>query len=154
MKTVRKRSQEQEKRVAKQLGGRVTPASGALWGAKGDVRQDKFLVECKTTEKDYYSLTDKVWNKIRSEAIRDGLRIPLMCIEIQGKSYAIIEKPMVEDYFGNRGIYPTDVEVEARSFRVRQLQDNKPIYYRINTWSLVTLAQIEWEQFLEISDTL
>lgn len=51
---VRKKSQLQEKRVASELGGRVTPASGALWGAKGDVKSDLFLAECKTTEKPAY----------------------------------------------------------------------------------------------------
>lgn len=38
---VRKRnSKNQESRVAKEVLGKVTPASGALWGSKGDVRND------------------------------------------------------------------------------------------------------------------
>ena len=77
---VKKKSQLQEKRVAKDLEAKTVVASGALWSAKADVRSDEFLVECKTTEKPYYSLTMKVWEKIEKEAVKDGLRIPLMCI--------------------------------------------------------------------------
>lgn len=79
---VKKKSQLQEKSVAKDLNAKTVIASGALWGSKGDVRHDEFLVECKTTEKSFYSLTMKVWEKIEKEAVRDGLRIPLMCIDI------------------------------------------------------------------------
>lgn len=79
---VKKKSQLQEKSVAKDLDAKTVIASGALWGSKGDVRHDDFLVECKTTEKSYYSLTMKVWEKIEKEAIKDGLRIPLMCIDV------------------------------------------------------------------------
>ena len=79
---VKKKSQLQEKSVAKDLDAKTVVASGALWGNKGDVRHDDFLVECKTTEKPYYSLTMKVWEKIEKEAVRDGLRIPLMCVDI------------------------------------------------------------------------
>lgn len=88
---VKKKSQLQEKSVAKDLNAKTVVASGALWGSKGDVRHDEFLVECKTTEKPYYSLTMKVWEKIEKEAVRDGLRIPLMCVDINnGKDrYAV-----------------------------------------------------------------
>lgn len=81
---VKKKSQLQEKSVAKDLDAKTVIASGALWGSKGDVRHDDFLVECKTTEKPFYSLTMKVWEKIEKEAIKDGLRVPLMCIDVNG----------------------------------------------------------------------
>ena len=53
-------SRKQEKRVAKETKGKTTPASGAFWSAKADVRSKLFLVECKTTQKDYYDLTEVV----------------------------------------------------------------------------------------------
>ena len=84
---VKKKSQLQEARVAKELNAKTVIASGALWGSKGDVRHEDFLVECKTTTKLYYSLTMKVWEKIEKEAVKDGLRIPLMCIEKHFKHY-------------------------------------------------------------------
>lgn len=93
MKTVKKRSQKQEKSVAKKLGGKVTAASGALWGMKGDVRTDKFLIECKTTEKDYYTLTAKVWEKIEEEALKDHMRIPLMMIDLEDNERYVVFRP-------------------------------------------------------------
>ena len=93
MKTVKKRSQKQEKSVAKDFNAKVTVASGALWGAKGDVRSDKFLCECKTTEKDYYSLTSKVWEKICEEAVRDHMRIPIMVIDLEDRDRVVVFNP-------------------------------------------------------------
>lgn len=93
MRTVKKRSQKQEKSVAKSFNARVTAASGALWGMKGDVRSDKFLIECKTTEKDYYTLTAKVWEKIQEEAIQDHMRTPLMLIDLKDKDRYVVFRP-------------------------------------------------------------
>lgn len=92
MPTTKKKSQLQEKRVAKQFNGKTVVASGSIWSNKGDVRSDKFLIECKTTDTKHYSLSAKTWEKIEREAIRDGMRTPLMCIEVQGKS-CIVFKP-------------------------------------------------------------
>lgn len=93
MKTVKRRSQKQEKSVAKDFGAKVTVASGALWGMKADVRNDKFLIECKTTEKDYYSLTAKVWEKIAEEAVRDHIRTPLMVIDVEDRDRLVVFNP-------------------------------------------------------------
>ena len=93
MKTVKRRSQKQEKSVAKDFNARVTAASGALWGMKADVRGDKFLIECKTTEKDYYILTAKVWEKIQEEAIQDHMRTPLMVIDLKDKDRYVVFRP-------------------------------------------------------------
>ena len=93
MKTVKRRSQKQEKSVAKKFNARLTAASGALWGMKGDVRSDKYLIECKTTEKDYYTLTAKVWEKIQEEAIQDHMRIPLMVIDLKETGRYVVFRP-------------------------------------------------------------
>lgn len=93
MKTVKKRSQKQEKSVARQFNARVTAASGALWGMKGDVRNEKFLIECKTTEKDFYVLTSKVWEKIQEEATKDHMRIPLMMIDLEDNDRYVVFRP-------------------------------------------------------------
>ena len=106
MKTVKRRSQKQEKSVAKSFNAKVTVASGALWGQKGDVRNSKILVECKTTEKDYYSLTAKVWEKIEQEAIRDHLRIPLMVIDLEDRDRIVVFRP--KDF---------DPEIDTRCFQ-------------------------------------
>ena len=89
-----KRSRRQEHITAKEINGRTTPASGSRWYSKGDIRSDKFLIECKTTTKDSYRLTAKAWEKIYKEALRDGLREPVMRIDLRDKygdicSYAV-----------------------------------------------------------------
>ena len=66
--TNRERSQLQEKKMAKALGGRVQPASGALPYYKGDIKADRYLIEAKTTTKKSYTLTRALLGKIDSEA--------------------------------------------------------------------------------------
>lgn len=116
MKTVKRRSQKQEKSVAKDFNAKVTVASGALWGMKADVRNDKFLIECKTTEKDYYSLTAKVWEKIEQEAIRDHMRIPLMAIDLEDRDRVIVFRPQDFDPSIDTRMVKMDV---PKSIRVR-----------------------------------
>lgn len=88
---VKKKSQKQEEDIAQKVGGNRVVASGALWGAKGDVRTDTLLIEAKTTSKEYYSVTAKVWEKIEREAVSDGLRFPLMIVDLKDgeKRYAV-----------------------------------------------------------------
>lgn len=118
MKTVKRRSQKQEKSVAKDFNARVTVASGALWGMKADVRNDKFLIECKTTEKDYYSLTSKVWEKIEEEATKDRWRTPLMVIDLEDKDRLVVFNPK---YFDTKVPEPFECTSNGdsqKSFRV------------------------------------
>ena len=93
MKTGKKRAQIQEKSVAKDMGAKTVVASGAMWNAKGDVRNDKFLIECKTTEKDFYSITTKVWEKISLEADKDGMRIPLLFVDLRDTDRYVVFNP-------------------------------------------------------------
>lgn len=127
MKTVKRRSQKQEKSVAKDFNAKVTVASGALWGMKADVRNDKFLIECKTTEKDYYSLTAKVWEKIEQEAIRDHLRIPLMVIDLEDKDRVVVFRPLdfdpdIDTRLMVREV-PKSVRVRAKDLGVDEFGD-------------------------------
>ena len=118
MKTVKRRSQKQEKSVAKDFNAKVTVASGALWGMKADVRNDKFLIECKTTEKDYYPLTSKVWEKIEEEAIKDRGRTPLMIIDLEDKDRLVVFNPK---HFEAQVPHPFECSYngdEKKSFRV------------------------------------
>lgn len=158
---VRKRSQRQEKRVAKEIGGKVTPASGALWGSKGDARASEFLVECKTTLTDKYILKAKTWLKIKEEALKDGLRTPVMCIEVRDgcRDYniAVMEQTDFEAYIDDFDSidFLSDVshiiKTDAQSCVIR----NSPLPVRIDcNWSkgsrLVCnhLVVMRWEDFL------
>lgn len=87
---VRKRSQKQEKSVAKEFNAKTQIASGSLWFADSDVRSDSFLIECKTTLKDYYSVSIKVWEKIEREATRDSLRVPLLVIDLKDSKRVVV----------------------------------------------------------------
>ena len=119
---VKKKSQLQERRVAKDLNARTVVASGALWSAKADVRSDNLLVECKTTEKDFYSLTLATWEKIEKEAIKDGMRLPVMCVDIKGgkERYAVFIHKYFKHYNHYSEIYDGDdtVWTDKKSFRV------------------------------------
>lgn len=65
----RRISRRQERHLAEDLGGRVQPASGALPGAKGDVRAMGVVrAEAKYTSKDSYSLKLQDLEKIIDEA--------------------------------------------------------------------------------------
>ena len=116
MRTIKKRSQLQEKSVAKDFNAKVTVASGALWGMKADVRNYKFLIECKTTEKDYYSLTSKVWEKIEQEAIKDHLRIPLMVIDLEDRDRVVVFRPQDFDLPIDTRCFQSEI---PKSIRVR-----------------------------------
>lgn len=60
----------QEKSVANSLGGKQVRGSGASAFSKGDVRLDKVLIECKTSEtiKNSYSVKKSILEKIKDEA--------------------------------------------------------------------------------------
>lgn len=148
---VRKRnSKNQESRVAKEVSGKVTPASGALWGSKGDVRNDLFLIECKTTKKDFYSLTFTVWNKIYVEAIKDGLRIPVMCIDLNNgsKRFAVLctkdLDPVITDKLPKPDCLKGNIKSSFRLTGVdrRLITNNKKTY---------DLSVIDWDDFLEVA---
>lgn len=67
-------SSKQEKSVAKLVGGKQQANSGASTWQKGDVVNDRFLIECKTHTKEQKQTTiQKDWlDKIREEAF--GIR--------------------------------------------------------------------------------
>lgn len=81
-----KRSQQQEKKVAEELGGKVQKGSGSSDFAKGDVRKmGSARVECKTTSKKSYALKLQEIQKITTEAIQGGMEGWAMQIEFQGQ---------------------------------------------------------------------
>ena len=150
----KKRSKVQENKVAKDVGGKVLIASGALWFAKGDVRSSRFLIECKTTNKDFYNLSATTWEKIYREATKDGLRIPIMCIELRGKTLALLR---VEDLQGLDNIYyksiisTSSVNPTASVFKSLRIKDMFILSTCSNSkGSPFNLITIPWEDFLNI----
>lgn len=74
VKTVKQRSRKQEERIAREMGGKVTPGSGSVATAKGDVARTRwgFRVEAKYTDAKSFRLTKDVLEKIRREALSRG----------------------------------------------------------------------------------
>lgn len=79
------KSRRQEDRVAKGLGGRRQPASGALPipSLKGDIQEDSFLIEAKRTNAKSLSVKAEWLMKIEAEAEAVG-KLPALSIEIGG----------------------------------------------------------------------
>ena len=169
--TTKYNSNKQEKRVAKDMNAKVTVASGALPFQKADVRSDQFLVECKTTKNSYYSLTVRTWEKIQQQAIKDGIRMPLMCIDLEdGKTQVVVMKhldfigldyDLKAQYLGN----PIPELLDTTSFRVTGDFINAPFpqelvkgqypCYRRDVKFVdhgIHLVMIPYEDFLYISN--
>jgi len=99
-----------EKRLAKEHGGKLTPASGALDGAKGDWTLDheayKFRVEGKATGKESMSLKLEWLCKIRNEA-RETNRVPALTISfvdsmgVPREEWVAIPTWLFKEIFGN-----------------------------------------------------
>lgn len=64
-----KRSERQERRLAKLPGGQKQINSGRHWVSKRDVRLGGFLVEARTTEKDSYRLERDEFEDITRDAL-------------------------------------------------------------------------------------
>ena len=66
-------SSRQEKQVAKQVGGKIVPNSGAIKFGAGDVVTDDWLIECKTKTSESKSMTiQKEWlDKNEEEILRE-----------------------------------------------------------------------------------
>lgn len=90
-----KQSRKHEDRLAKQLGGSRTAASGAFWSRKGDVRNDLTLWEHKWTSKSYYVFKSSELKKIATEAIMDG-RLPVFGVHLDDENYVVLHE---SDYY-------------------------------------------------------
>ena len=147
----KKKSQSQEKRVAKEIGGKTTIASGAFWSSKADVRSKLFLVECKTTEKDFYSLTYNVWNKVYNEAIKDGMRIPIMCIDLNNgrDKLAVLSTYDLGNFCPPCSAYEALARGEKSSFRIKVAKNGTRFTLRSpKNRRIFDLSAIPWEGFL------
>lgn len=89
-----RRARKSEEQLAKSTGGKRQPASGALPGRKGDVRENGFLVDDKFTDAERFTITKEMWRKIEREAsmtppgLRPRLRItmpglPKLCVMLE-----------------------------------------------------------------------
>lgn len=94
-------SKRQERKVAKYVGGKRQPNSGATPFYKGDVVTDQFLIECKTKTKDSSSITLKEdwFLKNEEEAFAMGGKYPALCFDFgpsANKRYYVISEPLFQ----------------------------------------------------------
>lgn len=89
-----KRSQAQEKRIAGDIGGRVTPGSGNGWVRKNDVRSSRYSVEAKYTSAKQFTLKLEDLLKAEKYAMADG-RDMLFCIEMGGRDWCVISSDLL-----------------------------------------------------------
>lgn len=167
---IRKKSKKQEQNVAKDIGGSVSIASGALDIQKADVRNDIFLIECKTTEKTFYSLKYSTWKKIENEALKDGLRTPVMCIYLRDgdNSVAVLD---YSDFLGldldkNNFVGKKEPDlIEGKSYRIKPdfLYEgfniyevyNKEYYHRRDIKFInqqCHLVLLDWDDFIKLTN--
>ena len=102
-------STNQEKQVEKELGGKRTPNSGATAWEKGDVKTDKFLVECKTKTTPSQSISiKKEWiEKNKKEAVFMGKPYTALAFNFgpDEDNYYIIDKFLFQEliqYLGEK----------------------------------------------------
>jgi len=74
----RKKSIKQEKRIAKEIGGKLTKNSGATY-AENDIDTDMFSIEAKITAGKGYRITVKEFEQIEKRAKKE--RIAMQIIE-------------------------------------------------------------------------
>lgn len=171
--TTKFRSNLQEKQVAEELNGRVQIASGAL-DDKADVRTDKFLVECKTTEKFYYALSANIWNKVYKEANKLGL-CPVMCVHTNDTDsiysadrYCILRKEDF-DYFlfsseTSEDLIPNSecstIKLETKKFnkQIFTCHSDENIYIELSSdrfaKGVTSLVVFPWSHFLNMISSL
>ena len=154
----RKLSQKQEKRTAKQLNGKVTPGSGCIDNFKGDVRSDRFLCENKFTTTSYV-LKKNVWDKIAKEALRDGIREPIIQLDfyrgMEVYSYVILDYFTFEEYFDiifyhKTALFTTNKSITLHLEDILQWDKNFPFRWDIHFTNTCKLVMIELAAFLEV----
>ena len=102
----RKYSNAQEKNIAKQLGGKKQPNSGATPFLKGDVKTSDFLIEAKTQIENKKSFTvKKEWlDKNKEEAFSIGKEFSALAFNFGGlnnkDNYYIIDEFTMKVFMG------------------------------------------------------
>ena len=98
---VRTTSIKQEKKLAKQLGGRLTSNSGATFG-ENDLNSADFSIEAKTTTKKGYRVTVEEFKQIEDRTPKGKIAIQLIeFTEHRNKELIVIEK---NELFGLLGL--------------------------------------------------
>lgn len=105
IKSTRAKSSQQEKRIAKAIGGRQVVGSGSTPFLKGDVIADKLFIEAKTKMEPSKSITVKrEWiEKAKAQAFSTRKEDFTVAISFgEPKDYYIVEDTLFEDLYKSR----------------------------------------------------
>lgn len=103
--STRAKSSEQEKRIAKAMGGKQVVGSGSTPFLKGDVVVDKLFIEAKTKMEPCKSMSvKKDWlEKAKEQALSTRKEDYTVAISFgESKEYYIIEDTLMEDLYKSR----------------------------------------------------
>ena len=103
--STRAKSSQQEKRIAKAMGGRQVIGSGSTPFLKGDVIVDKLFIEAKTKMEPSKSISvKKEWlEKAKAQAIATRKEDYTIAISFgEPKEYYIVEDTLMEDLYKSR----------------------------------------------------
>jgi hypothetical protein len=76
-----KKWQKQEKEIAGKMKGKRTKQSGGGY-QKGDVKSDKFIIECKCTKFKSFSITERLLDKLEKDSFGSE-KVPVICIDLE-----------------------------------------------------------------------
>lgn len=85
-----RRSQQHERKLAKETGGRVTAGSGSSWRAPQDVKSDTHLIQHKYTDAKSFTINvERDWLPLVADAVRAG-RDPALVINFDSHGKRIV----------------------------------------------------------------
>lgn len=154
-KRIRRTSRNQEKQVAKDLGGKVQVNSGAVrLGGGSDVRvQGKFRVECKFTNKESYTLKLLELEKLKKQA-NSTLEYPIFQFSLKdnlgklGDKYAAISwndklEPKIS-------IIANAKQISLSRQLLSSIEYDKPVKITFSTPALVRSYRIiKWDELVD-----
>lgn len=105
--STRSKSSQQEKRIAKAMGGKQVIGSGSTPFLKGDVIVDQLFIEAKTKMEPSQQITvKKAWlEKAKEQALSTRKRDYAVAISFgEPKEFYIIEDTLMEELFKSRQV--------------------------------------------------
>lgn len=130
--STRAKSSQQEKRIAKALGGKQVIGSGSTPFLKGDVVVDQLFIEAKTKMEPSQQITvKKAWiDKAREQALATRKRDFAIAISFgDPKEYYLIEDTLMEDLFKSRQVlYDLEVYMNTHGWDPNVLEIIKEVF--------------------------
>lgn len=135
--STRAKSSQQEKRIAKALGGKQVIGSGSTPFLKGDVIVDQLFIEAKTKMVPSQQITvKKAWiDKAKEQALSTRKRDYAIAISFgDPKEFYIIEDTLMEELFKSR-------EALRRIYEELSLLDNNPMRLDLDLYDIKRIIE-------------